>query len=237
MAINIPVLGTIVQIDFGYDYLNQYCQNTLYYSTLSDFVGQPEATFDMQAEEADFYQPWLTNVVPQLPSSVEVRKIGISAYKQWTWNFAPNSVSFLKTYNRVIDFTLAGGRSDVGEENMPPFVSIGVNKSPLFQSKNSRGGLRLPGMFESDQTNGVLDNFLVTALETALATLLTPVLTPHTGGANDASWYPVNRSLALGYAPETVNDNVGQTNCFEVISFEVNPNVTTQNSRKFGVGI
>lgn len=116
-----------------------------------------------------------------------------------------------------------GTRGTSGDQ-MPPFASAGVRL--VVGTRATRPGQkRFPGLMESDQSAGVLGATVLTPL----VTLMNLMVANMTLGAPAA--------LVMLEPIVTRKDALGNVTAEQpVTGYLINPNVTTQNTRKFGRG-
>ena len=110
----------------------------------------------------------------------------------------------------------------------PPFVSVGIRLARA--TKLTRNGYkRYAGIDESNYTDGVLTSASQNAWQANVADVLATGIGPSSSSAQF-----VFESVIVGRVPVTGAYDLNRVN--EVTSAVVQPNVTTQNTRKFGRG-
>lgn len=151
-----------------------------------------------------------------------------------TWANVFQSVRILELNNPTGDYAeysvptgeKVGTRTVTGSpEGMPPFTAVGVRLS--VGSRVTRPGQkRFPGLTELDQAAGVVQSAMVTAVNAHMAVMTEQMIL----GAPAATIVlnpVVTRRDATGFVLASQ----------PITGWVTNPNVTSQNSRKFGVGI
>lgn len=119
----------------------------------------------------------------------------------------------------------AGTRAVAASERMPPFVATGVRL--VVGSRITRPGQkRVPFLLESDVSDGVVTANML-ALITTWCGVMTNFMTLGAPAATVGLIPMVMRKDASGFV----------TARQQITGFLINPNATTQNSRKFGRGI
>lgn len=155
-------------------------------------------------------------------------------------NFQPNS-SQLTTESILISEPGSGGAYaeyaiPVGEKQglrsvgtsawFPPFVAAGFRQTVATRTTRP-GQKRFPGLLESDADNGILVGGTVTLINAMASNLCSLAIL----GAPVATGVLHPRVVRLSGSPETIVTSQ------RVTGYVTNPNVTTQNSRKYGRGI
>lgn len=116
-----------------------------------------------------------------------------------------------------------------GTETSPPFVAVSIRLSRA--TKITRNGYkRYAGIDEAQYTDGVLNAPVVTSWQTNVADLISAPFGFTSGTQYSFGFEPV----IIGRDTATGNYDLNRVN--EVASGVVQPNVTTQNTRKYGRG-
>lgn len=132
--------------------------------------------------------------------------------------------------NAVEAISVAG--ADTSNEGMTNFDAVGY---ALSQNNGSvkNGAKRYAGLPEGAQNDGVIDEPVYIALLTTLAAALTGTLDVGIVG----TWLPIIvKRIAEGGGDYRLPANAGEAVFGEIISAVFNPVVTSQVSRKLGVG-
>ena len=190
----------VFQVDFFGTVGGQVTSNTLYYDVSN-------ANPDFQLFADDFGQAFNTELLPYLSDQYQVLELYIREPVVGSLGL------------RVTPVQWPAPGQDAGDA-LPTYDAFAVLFSGALLVHPRSKQIRLAGVSESQQSNGVVDNAALSLLNTAVDNLFLQTFIPPDG----TTWTPVLYSKRYG----TVNP---------IASITVKTRVTTQNSRKRGRGI
>lgn len=170
----------------------------------------------------ELVEEWIEQVLPDI-QAFQVPECVTTAVT------AQNLFSVPDTYSAALNS--AGTGSSLGE-GMPPMVSAGftlVRHSPITRN----GSKRIAGIGEAVQENGIFQGGTPLGL---LQDVADAILRTILGGLSIESFFPVivGRILDGGTYRLPASTSEATVNAVDDVTYNVE--VTTQNSRKFGVG-
>ena len=209
------IIGEHIRITYRYTWQGQQCQNTQYWTP----IGAAFLTADMIDVLEAYWNDLQPTLEPLMPSSSAVGSfLSLLGEEIGTGNqFAEFAVPVLDQQ---------GSRSGLTDADIPSsFTAFGFRQTVGTRATRP-GQKRFPWMAENDIDGNELDSSFITLIE-PLAEHFT---TPRVLGAPVATGalYPVVGGTEVGGEPTVWQDITG---------FVINPDVTSQVSRKKGRGI